>query len=315
MFSFVRMHLRAWPCMMDEGVGVGMDVYAAIIEGAAPRTMVDENGVASPAKACTAPAKDAKRRADDYGGPEADGSSDDEAGTWSVEDDRRIVDGDVVVGGVDGLDLEVAAIVDDVVVGVRGEVAIVVRGLALTLDGVHDVGALAEDGVAEGTGPLRIAGHHVEDGGEGEEREDAGIPGKVVCLDGLGERISREGCVLLSPGGGIGDLIPEGGCGEDLGEKRVRVEGDALDELIKFLRRDGRGWSFLLLLRVGGRWGWWWVGLGLLLIRRRGRLADDRGLCEDDDRERQESQCGEGFVGRLHTFVYLRFPFAFCALS
>ena len=67
------------------------------------------------------------------------------------------------------------------------------RGLALTLHGVHDVRALAEHCVTESARPLWIASHHVEYGGEWQERENAGIPRKIVGLDGLGERISREG--------------------------------------------------------------------------------------------------------------------------
>ena len=102
-------------------------------------------------------------------------------------------------------------------------------GLALALDCVHDVVALDEDCVAESAGPLRIARHHVEDGGKGQEGEEAGVPGEVVGLDGLGEGVAGEVGVLLGPGGGVGNLLPEGGGGEDLGEERIGIEGDALD--------------------------------------------------------------------------------------
>ena len=35
--------------------------------------------------------------------------------------------------------------------------------------------------------------------------------------------------MLLGPGCGIGDLVPERGGGDDLGEERIGIEGDALD--------------------------------------------------------------------------------------
>ena len=168
-------------------------------------------------------------------------------------------------------------------------------GLALTLDGVHDVGTLAEDGVAKCACPLRVVGHRVENGGEWEEREDAWIPGEIVGLNGLSEGVTCERCVLLRPRGCIGDLIPKSGGGEDLGEERVGVEGDALDELVELLRRDGRRRGLLLLLRVGGRRRRrWLVGLSLLLVwcGRRRRLADDGGLSQRYCGERQESQSG-----------------------
>ena len=83
---------------------VGMSVDCAVVEGAAPGTMVDEDGVTSPAEARAAPAEDTEGRTDDDGGAETDSGGDYEARTWRVEDDRGAVDGDVVVGGVDGLD-------------------------------------------------------------------------------------------------------------------------------------------------------------------------------------------------------------------
>ena len=59
------------------------------------------------------------------GGAEADGSADVEAWARGVEDYGGVVDGNVVIGGIVGLDLDVAAVVYDVGVVVAGEVAVV----------------------------------------------------------------------------------------------------------------------------------------------------------------------------------------------
>ena len=124
--------------------------------------------------------------------------------------------------------------------------------------------------------------------------------------------------MLLRPCGGIGYLVPESGSGENLGEKRIRVECDALNELVELLRGHGWRWSGLLgLLRVG-RWRGWWrlIGLGLLLVWRRWWwwLSHDGGLREGDHGKSQQSHGGQRFVNRLHTFVYLR-SFCFLHLS
>ena len=156
-----------------------MNVDATVVVGTSPGAVIDEDGVAAPAEACSIPAVYAEGRADGDGWAEADSGGDDESGTGGVEDHRRSVDGDVIVGGVDGLDFEIAAVVDYVVVGVGCKIAVVVREPPLTLDGVHDVASLNEDGVAETTCPLRIGGHHVQNGGKGQEGEDAGAQGRL----------------------------------------------------------------------------------------------------------------------------------------
>lgn len=228
-FFVVGVALYTWSGWVGVGMGVRVNVDVAVVVGAGPGVVVDDDGVTSPAEACTVPAVDSESRADGDGGAEADSCADDESGARAVEDDCGAVDGYVEVGGVDGLDLEVAAVVGDGVVGVGNQVAVVVGEAALALDSVHHVRALAEDGVAEGTGPLWVASHRVEDVREGQEGEDAGVPGEIVGLDGLGEGVAGHEAVLLGPGGGIGDLVPEGGCGEDLREERIGIEGDALD--------------------------------------------------------------------------------------
>jgi hypothetical protein len=240
--------LYAGPTRVDVRMGVRVYVDSAIGIGSGPGVVVDEDGVSSPAEACAVPAEAAERRSDGDDGTEADGSSDDEARTRSVEDDAGIVDRDVVEGGIEGLDFDVAAVVDDVVVGVGLEIAVAPGLLTEALDCIHDVGSLAEDGVAESAGPLGVACHYLEDAGEGQEGENAGIPREIVSLDGLGEGVAGEIVVQLGPGGGVGDLVPESGGGEDLGEQWVGIEGDSLDELVELLGSYGWRWRPLLLI-------------------------------------------------------------------
>ena len=126
--------------------------------------------------------------------------------------------------------------------------------------------------------------------------------------------------MLLRPCGGIGYLVPESGSGENLGEKRIRIECDALNQLVELLRGHGRRrWSGLLgLLRVG-RWRGWWrlVGLGLLLVGRwrRWRLADDRSLGEGNCGQSYRAKNVDGeffhglFLSMQRKWIAYLFPF------
>ena len=167
---------------MSVWLGVGMDVCPAIDVGAGPGAVIDQDGMGAPAEAGSEPAEAAERWTNSYGWPEVNGASDVEAGTrWSEDDDGTIY-GDVVEVGIVGLDLNVAAGVDYIDVGVGGEVAVVAGLAAETLNGVHDFLLLVQEGVAELAGPGWVAGHHVEDGGKGEKREDAGSQGRLSAV-------------------------------------------------------------------------------------------------------------------------------------
>ncbi len=187
-----------------------MDVDGPVVICAGPGAMVDEDGVASPAESGAEPTVDTEGWSDDDRRAEADSRSDNEAGPRRVEDNGGAIDRNVYVSGINGLNFNVATVVDDVVVGCGGEIAVVVGGLALALDGVHNVISLNEDGVAEVAGPLWVARHHIEDGGKGQEGEDAGVPGELVSLNGLSKRVSGQVRVLLGPGCGVRDLLPKG---------------------------------------------------------------------------------------------------------
>lgn len=99
---------------------VGMDIDSAVVEGAAPGPMVDEDGVTAPTETSTVPTEDPEGRADGDGRAETNSCADDESWPRRVEDDCWVVDGNVIVGRVDGLNLNVAAVVGDVVVGAGG---------------------------------------------------------------------------------------------------------------------------------------------------------------------------------------------------
>src|SRR5271168_2687678 len=99
------------------GMHVGVDVDGAVVIGACPGAMVDEDGVAAPAETGAVPTVDTEGWSDDDRRAEADSGGDDESGTRCVEDDGGVVDGNVVVGGIHRLDFDVSAVVGYVVVG------------------------------------------------------------------------------------------------------------------------------------------------------------------------------------------------------
>ena len=112
----VGVRLYAGSAVANVGMGVGVNVDAAIDIGSGPGTVIDEDGVSAPAEACAIPAEAAECRSDGDDWAEADGSPDEEAGARSVEDDAGVIDGDLVEGWIDGLDFNVAAVIDDVIV-------------------------------------------------------------------------------------------------------------------------------------------------------------------------------------------------------
>ena len=111
-----RVIFDARGCGSDVGVFVGMGVDGAVVISARPGAMVDEDGMASPAEARAVPTVDTEGWSDDDRWAEADSGGDDEAGAGCIEDDSRTIDGNVYVSGVDGLNLDVAAVVGYVVV-------------------------------------------------------------------------------------------------------------------------------------------------------------------------------------------------------
>ena len=68
----------------------------------------------------------------------------------------------------------------------------------------------------------------------------------MIILNGVGQGIAGQIAVLLRPAGGLGDLVIEGGGGEDLGEQRIGIKRDALHELVEPLRGQGSGRGRLL---------------------------------------------------------------------
>ena len=64
-----RVGLCAWCCRANVGMRVRMDVDGAIVIGSVGGTMVDEDGVASPAESCAVPPKTPKAGAITTAGP------------------------------------------------------------------------------------------------------------------------------------------------------------------------------------------------------------------------------------------------------
>ena len=128
------------------------------------------------------------------------------------------------------------------------------------LDGIHHIGALRENGVAEIVGPVDVAGHHVENGREGKQRENAGIPGKLIGIDGVGKLLAAQIVMLVRPARSVGDIVAECGGGQNLREQRVGIKSDARNHAVELLGRKGSRRSLVVLalwrraLLIGRRW-------------------------------------------------------------
>ena len=124
---------------------------------------------------------------------------------------------------------------DLLVVGL--EVSLVFGFGAEFLDGGEDAGLVVEEGVAKLDGGVEFFAHHGEDGGEVDERFDAGIPRLLFEL--LGEGVAGELGVGLGEAVGLDHFQRIGGGHEDLGDERIGIEGNGRDELFELGVRDG----------------------------------------------------------------------------
>src|SRR5271170_2814539 len=70
--AMLFMHFRTGGDGVGVGMGVGVDVDGAVVVGASPGAVIDEDGVAAPSEAGAVPAVDAEGRADGDGWAEAD---------------------------------------------------------------------------------------------------------------------------------------------------------------------------------------------------------------------------------------------------
>ena len=109
---------------------------------------------------------------------------------------------------------------------------------AQPLHGIHDIGLLRQEGVAERLRPVELAVHHLEDLGKRHQGFDAGIP--VLLLERRIQLIASELRIvgILNPARGQVDLERVGRGHQDLGEQRIGIERDRREKLVELLRRD-----------------------------------------------------------------------------
>src|SRR5262249_55006165 len=139
------------------------------------------------------------------------------------------------IGGLDGDDrlLRVARcrLPDDGLLGRRLERPRVVRLASQHLRRVHELRALAEEGVAQILRPLEVVRHAVQHVGHGDERFDARIP--VLLLQRLLQLVALQVGVGLPPAIRLDDLQRIGGGDADLREDVVGIERDGRDHLLE----------------------------------------------------------------------------------
>ncbi len=121
---------------------------------------------------------------------------------------------DLRVRRLDGDDLPLREHVDLLV---RAQAALFHCAAAQALYGVHDIGLLGDEGLAEARRPGRIFLHAGEQLGKGDQRLDAGIPVEgligVDSAHGLATAVSGVGSQPLR---GLGDFIGIAGRHQDL---------------------------------------------------------------------------------------------------
>jgi hypothetical protein len=120
------------------------------------------------------------------------------------------------------------------------QIAVLFGFVALALNSVHDGVPVCQNCIAEVGSPAHVRRHGIQDGRKRQECLNAGIPGELVCRDGLRQGIASEVVMLVSPLGGVGNLVRKTGSGQDLRQKRIRIERNAVYQGVELARRIGR---------------------------------------------------------------------------
>lgn len=158
----------------------------------------------------------------------------DGAGARRDVDDGGVVLGDVDdlwVGGLNDVDGLIRDLLDlDGLFVVGAERSGGVGLTAQTLDGGSDLCLVSGHGLADGGVVVDVVGHHLEDGGEGDESKEGGI--EAPFFGGVGECGAGEFGILGEPVGDVEDLLGISGGGCDLGEQRVGIERNWGHQLI-----------------------------------------------------------------------------------
>lgn len=210
-------------------VCVRLPVKSAVVPRAVPGSVVEEENMPAPYEIGMRPTPREKPRCDHHRRAKMDCPADKESRTRRPENDRRIVVGNINVSRIDGKNLNITAGIHNVVIRIAPEIAIIVRSFSHPLHGVHDIRTLIQNGFPKLLRPGRIVRHHIQDGWEREQSQDAWIPIQVVCAYGCCESIAFQVTMLVSPLIGGRNLVPVSRSGEHLCEKRIGVQGDARD--------------------------------------------------------------------------------------
>ena len=107
---------------------------------------------------------------------------------------------------------------------------------------MQEVLRLVVVGVAESGGPWQVLVHHGQNLRVGRQRLDAGIPTGLGSGAGgnlFGRRIAHGSQPLIG-GGNLGGI---GGSGQNLRQKRVRIESDGRDHLLQLLGIHALRWA------------------------------------------------------------------------
>ena len=142
------------------------------------------------------------------------------------------------------------------------------RSCAQALDGVHHVGLLGQNGVAEILRPIELVAHHRQHRRRSNQGFHAIVPSLLV--DGGFELVALETLIGAEPTIGLDDFERISRRHQDLGKQCIRVERDRRHELIKLV---GSEKVLVGCLRGRARSR---CGLGRRGLRRRRRLRIHR---------------------------------------
>ena len=116
------------------------------------------------------------------------------------------------------------------------------------LDGIHDIGLLGEERVAEVGGPLNVAREQGKHIGERDEGLHAGIP---VHLPGRIDKLcTAHALPLAHPVGRLLNLHRVRACGQHLAKQRIGIKRYRGHQVIQLLRRENRRLRRLLIIRL-----------------------------------------------------------------
>jgi hypothetical protein len=115
--------------------------------------------------------------------------------------------------------------------------ALVLRLLAHSLNGIHDVGLLRKEGITQIGRPLNVVTQPFDNIGQSRESLNTRIPGLFSHC--VGQRFVFQRAVFRQPLLKLYDFKRICGCSQRLGQQRVRIEGNGRYQRIQLVR-----WNF-----------------------------------------------------------------------